>query len=397
MEFKDIYFVLKLHPHGSGNIHNTICGKFALTDQLFQVLEDHCGWLGELESKPPHEIYKFIQNMRRSMYYRIVNLEELKQGDHPDLIPEVQMMDQDPAIARFTYRHSTGQEQNLDFQGEKAFLDEFELSPQEVQTLLDNAHTGNASVFVKSEPEEVFMDLYKIEPGLEQAFAAMRDAVKEGHLHPDHLKALQREVFTDSMVPGVGNKKAYADFRSRPQKGVYVHMDGNDFGQINKIHGFETGNKAISAFGNAMRNAMDETVGRGKGKLHRAGGDEFMAFVPSHEDAAHFASKLREHLDAVPAIGGTHKLSVSMGIGHTPDYAEHALISAKGAKKASGAKPGEAKSFAHSNVPGFEGPVPVSPDQLPLVAPPKTDAPAPSAPMAPATPQKPEAQKLVGT
>lgn len=383
----DIYLVLKLHPHSDGNIHRTICGKFILNDQLFQVLEDHCGWLGELESKTSQEIYKFIFNMKHSMYYRIVSIDELKQGMYPDLLPDVEMSDREPHITRFSYRHATGQEQNLDFQGDKAFLDDFELSPEEIKLLLDNAHAGNASVMVKSELEDVFMSLYKVEPGLQQAFAAMREAVKAGHMHPDHLKTLQREVFTDSMVPGVGNKKAYADFLSRPKKGVYIHMDGNDFGSINKIHGFETGNKAIKAFGNAMRSAMDETVGRSTGKLHRAGGDEFMAFVPSHEEAAHFAAKLREKLDAVPAIGGTHKLSVSMGLGHTPDHAEHALISAKGAKKASKAAPGQAKSFAHSNVPGFEGPIPVSPDQLPLVAPPKVEAEAAPTP-APA-PEKP--------
>lgn len=375
---KDIYLVIKLHPHDSGDIHSTVCGKFVLTDSMFHVLEDHCGWLGELESKPPHEIYKFIYHLRRSSYYRIVSLEEVRGGLYPDLLPSVEIEEHEPPITRFTYQHTTGQQQTLDFQGGKAFLDDFELSPEEVKVLLDNAHTGNATVFAKSESEEVFMSLYKIEPGLQDAFAALRQAVKSGAVHPDHLKTLQREVFTDSMVPGVGNKKAYADFLSRPKKGVYIHMDGNDFGQINKVHGFETGNKAISAFGNAMRQAMDETVGRSKGKLHRAGGDEFMAFVPSHEEAAHFASKLREKLEAIPAIGGTHNLSVSMGLGHTPDYAEHALIQAKGAKKKSGAAPGQAKTFAHSNVPGFEGPVPVSPDQLPLVAPPKAPEIAPT-------------------
>lgn len=394
MDYKDIYLVLKLHPFANGDMHYTIAGKFVLTEGLFCVLEDHCGWLSELEGKTPDEIYKFIYHMRRGMYYKVMSLEEYRQGMCPDFLPPVQIAEMAPSITRFAYRHATGQEQNLDFQGDKAFLDDFELSPEEIKVLLDNAHAGNATVFMKTEPEEVFMSLYKIEPSLQQALAALHEAAKNGHIDQRHVKALQREMFTDSMVPGVGNKKSYADFLSRPKNGVYIHMDGNDFGQINKKHGFETGNKAIGAFGNAMRSAMDETVGRAQGKLHRAGGDEFMAFVPTHEDAAHFAAKLREKLDAVPPLGGTHKLSVSMGFGHTPDHAEHALINAKGAKKASGAAPGEAKSFAHSNVPGFEGPVPVSPDQLPLVAPPKTEA-APA--VAPAAPPKAAPQKQAPT
>ena len=143
-------------------------------------------------------------------------------------------------------------------------------------------------------------------------------------------------------------------------------MDGNDFGAINKIHGFETGNKAISAMGGAIREAMDEAVGRAQGKVFRIGGDEFHAFVPSHEHAAQFARSVRQKLEAIPAVGGTHNLSLSLGFGHTPDHAELAMINAKGAKKAALYMIGKAKTHAASQVPGYEGQIPTGGDQLPL-------------------------------
>jgi GGDEF domain-containing protein len=164
----------------------------------------------------------------------------------------------------------------------------------------------------------------------------------------------------------MGNKKAYADFLGRPKQGVHIRMDGNDFGAINKLHGFETGNQAITAMGGAIREAMDEAVGAKHGKVFRIGGDEFHAFVPSHDHAAQFARAVRQKLEAIPAVGGTHNLSLSMGFGHTPDHAELAMINAKGAKKESYYPVGQAKTHAASQVPGFEGHIPLGPDQLNL-------------------------------
>jgi diguanylate cyclase (GGDEF)-like protein len=161
------------------------------------------------------------------------------------------------------------------------------------------------------------------------------------------------------MIPSMGNKVAHKDFLSRPRKGVFVHLDLNDFGSINKQHGHPVGDQAIVASGNAIRSAMNEAVGKKNGKLFRIGGDEFVAHVPSHEHAAQFLRNLRGQLDSIPAIRGTHRLSTSAGIGHTPEHAEQALMQAKGAKKAMGYLPGQAKTHAASMIPGKEGVIPV--------------------------------------
>jgi len=401
---QNLYLLCQLHPHGD-DLHTVIAGKFYLDDQHFEVLEDHVGWLKELQDKPPAEAARVIWRLANSMYYKVVNMEDMRQGKHPDMIPETPTPPSPGPESRFEY-HRVGipEAQLVEFHVGKAYLDGHPLSPEDLQQMLDNVQNGSATLGYKQEEdglqksEEFFMSLAKVEPHLDAALQGLRSAVKAGHVHPDVLKHLTNEIFTDSMVKGLGNNKAYHDFLSRPKQGVHIRMDGNDFGGINKTHGFETGNKAISAMGGAIREAMDEAVGRSQGKAFRIGGDEFHAFVPSHEHAAQFARAVRQKLEAIPAVGGTHNLSLSLGFGHTPDHAELALINAKGAKKASGARPGQSKTHAASQVPGYEGLIPTGADQLPLKTIPQMPAQTVAAaaqPMAP-TQEKPLPPALQG-
>jgi len=390
---QNLYLLCQIHPHGD-ELHTTVIGKFYLDSEHFEVLEDHVGWLGDLQKQSPAEASRVIWRLANSMYYKVVNMEDMRQGKHPELINEEPIPPTAGPESRFEY-HRVGmpEAQLVEFHEGKAYLDGHPLSPQDLQHMLDNVQAGSATLGYKQaeddlqKSEEFYMTLAKVEPHLDAALQGLRAAVKAGHVHPDVLKHLTGEIFTDSMVKGMGNKKAYMDFLSRPKQGVHIRMDGNDFGGINKVHGFETGNKAITALGGAVREAMDEAVGRANGKAFRIGGDEFHAFVPSHEHAAQFARALRQKLEAIPAVGGTHNLSMSLGFGHTPDHAELAMINAKGAKKASGAKPGQAKTHAASQVPGYEGLIPTGADQLPLKQIP--EAPAPVAPAPIKTPEQP--------
>jgi GGDEF domain-containing protein len=217
----------------------------------------------------------------------------------------------------------------------------------------------------------------KIDPGLATALGAMRSQVKAGAIDPEHFKRITSEIFTDPMT-GMGNKKAYADFLTRPRPGVHVRIDGNDFGDINKVHGFEAGDGAIKAMGTAIREALHGTVGKARAKSYRLGGDEFHLHVPDVRSASRFARAVREKLESIAPVGGTHGLSLSMGFGHDPTTAEMALINAKTAKKTTGYKPGQARTHAHSLVPGAEGAIPVENTVKPALAPPTvTTPPAP--------------------
>jgi GGDEF domain-containing protein len=216
--------------------------------------------------------------------------------------------------------------------------------------------------------------LAKMDPELMASLKALEGIAKDAGLDPSHVQRVRTHLATDEMLrqQGVvmGNRAAYHGFTERTQRpGVHVRMDGNDFGSINKMHKFEVGNKAIVAFGRAIREAMDEAVGRKNGKVFRIGGDEFHAHVPDHAAAARFARSVRSKLEAIPPVGGTHNLSMCMGFGMNPDHAEAALIRAKNMKRAAKYPLGQAKTHVHSLIPGAEGDVPVDGD--PRVTPPK--------------------------
>lgn len=228
--------------------------------------------------------------------------------------------------------------------------------------------------------EQALRNLVKMEPELRAAL----DHLREKGVDPEHQRTIMRRLFMDQMVPGMGNSLSYNDFLARPrQDGVHIRMDANDFGSINKLHGWETGNDAIKSVGAAIRTALDEVASPDekparedandhdpyRHKLWRIGGDEFHAHVPDHETAARFARAVRTRLESIAPVNGTHGLSLSLGFGHDPSTAETALLHAKGAKKAAGYKVGFARSHAHSLVPGHSGAVPTAPEELPLTSP----------------------------
>jgi GGDEF domain-containing protein len=267
----------------------------------------------------------------------------------------------------------------LEVSGDAAYLNGSPVPPSLVRLMARNARTGAATLrpargLSKGEGERM---------GPDTALQHIRAAVQAGHVHPDVERALTRHIYEDKMAPGLGNKYAFSEFRARRRPGVYISMDGNDFSSINNQHGHDAGDQAIEAFGRASREAMDESVGRGHGKLfrdpdlqdlYRNGGDEFVAHVPSYEHALRFVHALRDKMDALPPIGGTHKLSMSIGLGHSPEHADRALYEAKRQKLTPGGQRahavGQTPMLAHSAVPGREGPIALHHEAPPAPAPP---------------------------
>lgn len=364
-----IYYVYSMHPHGE-DVHRRITGKFALDENgLVHVLEDHAGMLHGWDKMEPEQVARKIQALQDSMYTEVVNVDDITAGHRSDLVPEVPEPEQGDVnsspIEYMYHRVGMDKPQKLTFANGGASLDGYQLSDLELSKMIENLRSQRASLNRLqdmadkiSKSEEYFLGLAKADPELAGALGHVRQAVKTGQMHPDVLKTLTNHIFKDSMVPSMGNKKAYEDFIQRPRPGVHIRLDGNDFGEINKVHGFETGNKAIQHMFGAVRSALDESVGRKHAKSFRIGGDEGHVLVPSHQHAARFIRSLKAKLEQIPPIGGTHGLSMSVGVGTDPQNAEHALIQAKTAKKASGYQVGQAKTHAYSAIPGMEGHLP---------------------------------------
>ena len=204
--------------------------------------------------------------------------------------------------------------------------------------------------------------LKKIEPSLAEHLKKLRA------IAPESANFLAQKLFTDQMVPGVGNKLAYEDFLTRKKGGVHVMVDGNDLGPLNKELGQSAGDHAIKS----MFGAVSRASRANKGKAFRVGGDEGRLHFDTPEQAHLFLRHLNKELEAVPAINGKWHSSVSVGLASSPDEAEQALIQAKNAKKAAKYAPGSAKTHVYSSLPGSAGHIPIqSVDPIPHLREPK--------------------------
>lgn len=160
-------------------------------------------------------------------------------------------------------------------------------------------------------------------PDLDELLSRIRHGER---LKSEDADVLEHHLTMDTLVSGVRNRAAYQRHVSDYQNsGIHVHVDANDFGQINKLHGEQAGDAALQAIGKAIHGAAAPLAGR----VFRRGGDEFTAWFLRPEDAQVFAGKLKSALKDIPDAGGTHKHAVSIGIGRGRRQAEEALLRAK--------------------------------------------------------------------
>lgn len=380
----------RMHPAGRVLVHN---GQI-------RHLEDYHGLLsralpaGPMDEQAASRMYAMASNPYLTVRRDAPLFEENPANgtEAVEVAPEAPAPAQRPPSVWHYQRAGMDKPHTLEVKNGSYLLDGNPLDPSEVQTVLNNVRsgagtlryittgaTGSAAAQRVKKMEAQIIDLMKSIPpedrsALHEALTAARDLVARGQMDPKHERTLTRFLYEDRMTPGIGNKDASLEFLGKKKPGVYVQMDGNDFREINNNHGHAAGDAAIQTFGKYAREAMDEAVGRQSGKLfrtpddqdlYRNGGDEFMAYVPSHEHAAKFARALSQKLEAHPPIGGTHKLSMSFGFGLDPHSADSALYEAKKQKfhpnsDARKVPVGQTSSLAHSHVPGYEGPVPVS-------------------------------------
>lgn len=337
---ENIYYIFVTRPHAAGHIERSLLGKFLLGEGKFEVLEDH-GLPKKLMKAPPAEAANIIHRMTTSMYYEVINLQDLINGLHPDFIKPINekeslaadvknVIDQkgdDTPSHDFEYDRVGGEgPRALSVSDGQVFLDGHLLTADEIKRVQEHVATGKAYLRNKMKKAE---SIYN--PGMDPR--------------------MDRHLNEDTAVPGLGNLRAYHNFVANAPPGLHIHIKAHDIGHINDTYGHETGHRATRAIGTAVSHIARTLVG-GKTPAFRLGGDKFMVHVPSTEAAAIFARGLRQHLENVPAVKGTHRFAVSMGIGPTKDHAQWGLHDSTQKKNQTGYAPGQSKTHITLHIPG---------------------------------------------
>jgi diguanylate cyclase (GGDEF)-like protein len=315
-----------------------------------------------------------------------VSQNDYEQGHHPDMIPvqdlgEPVQMEGDPVAdgeevevapnnkvalkppSVFEYQKVGFETPHIvEFYNGQATMNGHLLTPEELARIHQNVRNGTATLKYRPQALESFLQMQKSE----QAFKALAKADPSAGMvlpqldAPPEARVERPEHHIDRMT-GLGNLGAFAQFMALAQPGAHVRIDANDTSGINQAHGFEVGSKAIKAIADAVKSFLPKD-----GNAFRIGGDEFHAHLPTHDHALQFVRDIRNALSDMPAIGGTHKISVSMGIGSSPDEAEKGLHKAKSQKHSQNYQKGQAETHVYNHVPGQEGHVPVAdPKALP--------------------------------
>jgi GGDEF domain-containing protein len=350
-----------LCPAGRFMVYN---GQITHLEDYHKLLE---GILPEGPVTPNTE--STIEALKRVPEF-VVSEHELTQPVRDEGVKEATITPQQPPPrpAVFEYwRPGMAKPHVVEFSTDWAAIDGQKLETDELQLILENARNGLASITWRTNspnggeiaPEEFNKSEEGSGHNIHAAMAALRAAVAAGHVHPDVERTMTAHLFEDHMIPGIGNKFAGSEFLKQKKPGVYINIDGNDLKHVNNTHGHTAGDQAIKSIGGALKDAAAKV---GTIKLHRVGGDEFQAFAPTAEEAHVFMRHARGHLDNIPPIAGVHKPSVSFGLGQDHETADKALYHAKDQKVdvLSGKNkylPSNTPNFAHSLLPGSEGPI----------------------------------------
>lgn len=393
------YLVYRYAPK-TDRIERHLVAKYAIVDGDFLILADYADVFHGMTDGPlTADAERKLARITKSSYCQVVQKPTYSPGDAPpdeesDPTPAVgedatNSTTRRPAVFDF-HREGMDQPHRVEVRGSAVVLDGNALEPEEAQRLLADVRSGLGSLrYVPSMQTELqkieytYFDMHKAEGvGFNDAWQVMRGLVESGHLPKEHFDSIRKELYQDEMTP-LGNKRAFHEhLAGGPRPGVYMLGDLNGLKAMNDAAGHDAGDSAIKSTGHAIRNAINATVGSGNAKAWRIGGDEFGIHAASYEHAGQILRHLRGELEKVPAIAGTHKLSMSVGLGPDHLVADQALYHAKNQKQAKivelGGNPHDRAGkiqapdalYVHSLHPGFEGPVPVQSQAN--IPPPKT-------------------------
>lgn len=343
---ENIFFVYRTSFDQKDEPHSVMLAKFLLDNGNFEILENH-GLPEDFEDHSVAEQANIIHRYSTSMYYKVVNLADMIAGKHPELMKDVDTKvaidddlkrllgekDSSPKSEDFEYDRVGGEGPRiLSVSDGQVFLDGHLLAEDEINHVKENVTGG-------------------------KAFLRRRMAKAESTFNEGMSPQMVRHLTEDSSIPGMGNLKSYNEYMKSSPKGIHVHVNMHDIRDLNRTHGPTVGTQTIHAVGHAIKDTARNLIGP-DAKTFRLGGDKFSVHVPSTEGAALFARGLRQRLESIPAIRGTHNLAVSMGVGPSKEHAEWAMHDSTAERNRMGYKPGQSKTHVSVRVPdGYEGPV----------------------------------------
>jgi diguanylate cyclase (GGDEF)-like protein len=364
----EIYLVYAFNPHQS-EVHKTLVGKFVIDETgSLHVLENHTGILDGIDGENTEHAAKKLNSIQNSIYSEIVPADDAskyKEQAEEQSEPEVAPEETESAQTYQYHRVGMSHPQSLVFQEGQATLDGHVLTDVELHKILENVKTKKAFLEDSTAKQNImkksasfYRHIANPETLLAKALNDVGKAVEKGEVSPETLKIINSQLYRDTMIPTMGNLLAYNDMLTRPRQAVHIHMDLNGFKSINDNYGHNVGDQALKSAGQAIREAADESVGKANSKCYHRSGDEFNVLVPTSKHAAIFIRALKEKFSKIVDIGGTHKISASIGVGDSPESAEHALVQAKTDKNSKSYQSGQAETHVYSAIKGEEGLLP---------------------------------------
>ena len=154
------------------------------------------------------------------------------------------------------------------------------------------------------------------------------DSAMGGPLEVPKEKPIEKDanIFDDLLMPGLGNLYAYNEhLKRKSQSGIHLMFDINGLGAINDKFSLRHGDGVVKTLFKIVKKYTDDEGF----EVFRIAGDLGYVYIPSAKKAVLFANSLIKKMETFPKMDYHHSVSISIGIGYTPEQAKKALFISK--------------------------------------------------------------------